>query len=432
MVLTANLPSDEELKRWLGEHIGLLIVPYTIFLINRSNYPTLTQAHQKVIQMLVQYTKCMIAIEPTGLQDQRVREYAEYVLHVIKTGVKCTDGSHDDCLRYPLQPLYDNLETGTYEVFEVDPSKYILYQRAIEAAMIDKIPENEKNTKQLVLMLLGAGRGPLIRAALNACKNTGRKLKILVVEKNPNAIVTLSNLIDVMWPKENITLIASDMRKLNLDEKADIIVSELLGSFGDNELSPECLDGAQHLLKEDGISIPYKSISYLRPVMSSRVMNRIDEEQSIKKSNSNQKDPKYAALNEISWLVNFHSAYYIDQAKKCFEFVHPNHQKPIDNSRHGIMKFRAKIDCTLHGFAGYFTAWLYKDIKISILPETHTQGMLSWFPVFFPVKRRFIKQGETIPFEIWRKVGETKVWYEWTSQDGVISNKDGINHPILM
>lgn len=31
--------------------------------------------------------------------------------------------------------------------------------------------------------------------------------------------------------------------------QADILVSELLGSWGDNELSPECLDGAQHLLK---------------------------------------------------------------------------------------------------------------------------------------------------------------------------------------
>jgi type II protein arginine methyltransferase len=28
----------------------------------------------------------------------------------------------------------------------------------------------------------------------------------------------------------------------------DILVSELLGSFGDNELSPECLDGAQRVL----------------------------------------------------------------------------------------------------------------------------------------------------------------------------------------
>jgi hypothetical protein len=31
--------------------------------------------------------------------------------------------------------------------------------------------------------------------------------------------------------------------------KCDILVSELLGSFGDNELSPECLDGAQKFLK---------------------------------------------------------------------------------------------------------------------------------------------------------------------------------------
>ena len=46
------------------------------------------------------------------------------------------------------------------------------------------------------------------------------------------------------------------MRHWEAPEKADIIVSELLGSFGDNELSPECLDGAQRFLRKDGISIP--------------------------------------------------------------------------------------------------------------------------------------------------------------------------------
>ena len=42
--------------------------------------------------------------------------------------------------------------------------------------------------------------------------------------------------------------------------RADIVVSELLGSFGDNELSPECLDGVQRcgILKEDCVSIPQK------------------------------------------------------------------------------------------------------------------------------------------------------------------------------
>jgi len=48
-----------------------------------------------------------------------------------------------------------------------------------------------------------------------------------------------------------VTVISSDMRLWNPPEKADILVSELLGSWGDNELSPECLDGAQRLLKSE-------------------------------------------------------------------------------------------------------------------------------------------------------------------------------------
>jgi type II protein arginine methyltransferase len=39
------------------------------------------------------------------------------------------------------------------------------------------------------------------------------------------------------------------MRHVELPELADILISELLGSFGDNELSPECLDGAMRFLK---------------------------------------------------------------------------------------------------------------------------------------------------------------------------------------
>lgn len=51
-----------------------------------------------------------------------------------------------------------------------------------------------------------------------------------------------------MW-EDKVTVVSSDMREWNAPEKADILVSELLGSFGDNELSPECLDGVQRFLK---------------------------------------------------------------------------------------------------------------------------------------------------------------------------------------
>ncbi|OMO91105.1 Protein arginine N-methyltransferase PRMT5 [Corchorus olitorius] len=127
-----------------------------------------------------------------------------------------------------LQPLMDNLEAQTYETFEKDSVKYIQ-----------------------VLMVVGAGRGPLVRASLQAAEETGRKLKVYAVEKNPNAVVTLH-------------------------------VSELLGSFGDNELSPECLDGAQRFLKQDGISIP-SSVAKLAPSKPVFTFNHPDY--STKKSN---------------------------------------------------------------------------------------------------------------------------------------------------
>lgn len=60
-----------------------------------------------------------------------------------------------------------------------------------------------------------------------------------------------------------MTLVYGDMRHWQAPQQADILVSELLGSFGDNELSPECLDGAQRFLKKDGVSIPQSYTSFM-------------------------------------------------------------------------------------------------------------------------------------------------------------------------
>lgn len=49
--------------------------------------------------------------------------------------------------------------------------------------------------------------------------------------------------------QDAVDILHGDMRTLHVPEQADILVSELLGSFGDNELSPECLDGAMRFLK---------------------------------------------------------------------------------------------------------------------------------------------------------------------------------------
>lgn len=158
---------------------------------------------------------------------------------------------YEDYLQIPLQPLMDNLESGTYEVFEKDPVKYCKYQDAIFAALKHKaklIKEEGLPVRKLIVTVVGAGRGPLVRAVLNAADVSKIAVKIYAVEKNPNAVLTLHALRDDIFG-DCVTIVSCDMRKWKAPEKADILVSELLGSFGDNELSPECLDGAQEFLK---------------------------------------------------------------------------------------------------------------------------------------------------------------------------------------
>lgn len=134
--------------------------------------------------------------------------------------------SCEDYLQNPLQPLTENLETMVYEVFEKDQIKYNEYQRAIQKALEDLPGEIET----AVVMVVGAGRGPIVQAALNASYIIGRKIKLYAIEKNPYAISTLEDRVRYEW-KDRVTLVNQDMRVYEPPEKADILVSELLGRY---------------------------------------------------------------------------------------------------------------------------------------------------------------------------------------------------------
>lgn len=180
----------------------------------------------------------------------------------------------------------------------------------------------------------------------------------------------------------DVHLFSKDMREFSPPEQADILVSELLGSFGDNELSPECLDCAQRLLKTDGISIPCKSISYINPIMSSKLYNAVRQVRN--ESFTRDKQATYLTHAESGYVVLLKNIYNIGVPQSLFEFVHPNRDAIIDNSRYKILNFPVETDCILTGIGGYFESTLYSDIMISINPSTHTPGLVSWFPMYFP------------------------------------------------
>lgn len=62
----------------------------------------------------------------------------------------------------------------------------------------------------------------------------------------------------------------------------------------------------------------------------------------------------------------------------------------------------------------YFETELFKGVKLSTHPPTHTPNMSSWFPIYFPLKEPvYVPAGASIEALMWRCAGAHKVWYEW-------------------
>lgn len=138
-------------------------------------------------------------------------------------------------------------------------------------------PQENKNPQEdrVVITLVGAGRGPLILCSLQAAKKTRREVVVYAIEKNPNAIVTLRSLHKSLQWGDQVHIVETDMRVYKPEFYSDIILSELLGSFADNELSPECLVGTQNCLISGGVYIPQNSSSFMACCMSSRIWNNV-------------------------------------------------------------------------------------------------------------------------------------------------------------
>lgn len=120
---------------------------------------------------------------------------------------------------------------------------------------------------------------------------------------------------------DRVNIVFSDMRTWKAPEKADILVSELLGSFGDNELSPECLDGAQKFLKPEGISIPANYTTFVAPMASNKLHSDVAAFKDL-------------IHFETSYVVMFKAISLLAQPKPIWVFEHPNRTDiPMDQGK---------------------------------------------------------------------------------------------------
>ncbi|KAK8920424.1 Protein arginine N-methyltransferase skb1 [Metarhizium anisopliae] len=503
------MPEKDLQTRWFAEPLHYLTIGPEVFQKNKSGFPSLSKHHQ---EMIFSYMKLKaspwILLCDVGPDASKFKTNDPSILSVAnrpemteddfpsladaagmstnqtsRPGVDAhmaylqwlesqqppltalespTLTSFQDWLQSPLQPLSDNLESATYEVFEGDPVKYDQYEAAVIEALSEwkelDLPTSKEGV--VVIAVAGSGRGPLVTRALKAAEYTGVKVEVWAVEKNPNAYVYLLRQNHMLWGGK-VNVIKTDMRAWKgpvvsqssggpVYGKVDILISELLGSFGDNELSPECLDGIQHVLaKPHGISIPHSYTAHMSPISTPKVYGDILARSATEPT----------AFN-TPWVVRLYALDFVCQRvpgharfQQAWEFSHPIPESTLTNidarrsggimgggggsmagaagandhnSRYCHVTFVCRSQGVTHGLAGYFESTLYESrlesqkgekVEISTHPERIDQkskDMISWFPIFFPLKEPISFPADTeLEVSMWRQTDDTKVWYEW-------------------
>ncbi|XP_045821601.1 protein arginine N-methyltransferase 1.5-like isoform X2 [Trifolium pratense] len=434
----STMPSENSLNSWYGEPVVTFIIHTNSFFTRDGDNPKhLSEGLQKLIAYFLNHFT-QIIISEVQLFSESISEVQHNYRNVDAISDEASRRRHllphihylrslyqqvgplssplslqehlqlavRDVIQYTSQPFKEILESVFYQRQESDKKIYMMYKSAICQALLDRVPDEKASVITIVLVVVDAGHGALVKTSLQAAKETGRKLKVYAVEKNLNPLPYLYKKCNEKDWKDIVTLVQTDVRYWNAPEKADILVSELLGSFGDNKLAPECLDGAQRFLKEDGISIPSSYTSFLQPVKNANLYN------SVKGGGDN------ILRLETTFNTRMYNVARLAPCQPLFTFTHPKRSVKESNRRYKKLQFVIPDDpesAIVHGFAGYFDATLYKDVHLGTEPSKATPDVFSWEQLFFPLREPIcVQRGSTLEAHFWRCCGSTKVWYEWS------------------
>lgn len=226
--------------------------------------------------------------------------------------------------------------------------------------------------------------------------------------------------------------------------------SELLGSFGDNELSPECLYPAEALLTVGGLCIPSSYTSYLAPIHAP-ILRRVLDSSTVGGqecwwvlcTESRRECGAASAHGRPARHSRVRPARYRDDTAKdapcdlsnlplecvqcsaaapVFQFQHP---APAGTHTAALLHQTTTLDfppcpCGLScdGFIGYFTARLHGGVELSTCPGVATPGLREWLPVYFPCRTEVALP---VRLTVHRAGNDSAVWYEWAVEGATAS-----------
>jgi amino acid adenylation domain-containing protein len=277
-------------------------------------------------------------------------------------------------------------QPGTNNEIELWPSvaEYCVYDDTLYYAMTHDECRNlnyraaiDRNVRDKVVLDIGTGADAVLA---RMCVEAGAR-KVYAIELLEKSYQKAKSLLSRLGLADRIELIHGDSTKVQLPERVDVCVSEIVGAIGGCEGAGRILNDAYRFLKpagEGGVMIPCRSRTLIAAARFPEMLRF---------------NPRFSATSRYYTEKIFEQLGYQFDLRVClknFPIDHVISDEAVfedldfscltpDEESHEI-SLTITEHTTLDGFLVWLTLYTSPDRVIDILKSPH-----SWLPVFFPI-----------------------------------------------
>lgn len=269
---------------------------------------------------------------------------------------------HKQLELWPSVPEYFVYDELLYHSMTSDTIRTERYRTAIERLVKDK-----------VALDLGTGKDAILA---RFCAEAGAE-KVYAIELQDEAYELARNHLKNLKLEDKVILLHGDSSQMQLPEKIDVCVSEIIGNIGSAEGVIPILNHARRFLAEDGQMIPSRCVSYIAPIHLHEDFLAAPAFSEVAKIYTERIFEKFGYTFDIRLcLKNFSPSSLIAEAQ-VFEEL--DFTDTINTTGSRTISFLFDRHTRLDGFLVWIRLYTTEDVVIDTLYDE-----TSWLPVYFP------------------------------------------------
>lgn len=232
----------------------------------------------------------------------------------------------------------------------------------------------EKSVKDKVVVEIGTGKDAILS---RLCVEAGAR-KVYAIELLEETYKKAIDTVEKLGLRDRIRIIHGDATKVELPEKADVCLSEIVGAIGGSEGAAVIQNQTRRLLKEKAVVIPEKSVTKIAAI---RLPDSLYTKPGFTHTPAGYAEKIFESLGmkfDLRVCIKDFPQSHVISGHGIFEdldFTTVAKEESVDDIKLEIQK-----DSRMDGFLVWLTLQTIEGQVLDILENTHC-----WLPVFVPV-----------------------------------------------